>query len=193
MQSTLPGPCEAVVSSVHGNAALSDGEQAVDIRHSSQGAIVSPKNLTGTSPSIGKVHFGLPTLRSLEEETPLGKLTGYAIASTALEIVVSCYDAEQAAAALQEHSRISRVDLFAGRDCLKSWDRESGEQQLPADRDLRLHVHSDIVGQGDNPFNENPKGLGVTLTIEFRGGSQSLLISSVALVQIVGSRGKGQC
>ncbi|KAH7153695.1 hypothetical protein DER46DRAFT_611757 [Fusarium sp. MPI-SDFR-AT-0072] len=57
------------------------------------------------------------------------------------------------------------------------------------DEDIRIPVWSDIVSAEDNPFNDNPRGLCVTLTLEL-GGGLSLLVSSVALIQSVESLGK---
>ncbi|KAH7207899.1 uncharacterized protein BKA55DRAFT_681681 [Fusarium redolens] len=180
MQSTLPGPCEFVVTSLHGSAAISDGEFPINISPSSRGAIITAKAV-----GIGKIHFALPTLRSLEEETTLGKLTGYAIASTRLEVLVSPHGQP----ATNSHSKIIQVELYAGRDQVGSWEN-SDDDCLPTNQDVRLDVDADIVGAGDNPFTDNPSGLCVTLTAEFVSSESALLVSSVALVQTVGPRKK---
>ncbi|XEV07080.1 hypothetical protein FSHL1_012367 [Fusarium sambucinum] len=187
MQSTLPGPCEFAVTSLHGSAAISDGEFPVDIRPSSQGAIIAPKE---GSARVGKVHFALPTLRSLEEETPLGRLAGCAIASTRLEVLVSPHGQPATLQETDSHSKIIRVELYAGRDQVRSWEN-SDDHDLPTNQDLRLDVDADIVGVGDNPFSDNPRGLCVTLTADFASSVSTLLLSSVALVQTVGPRKKG--
>jgi hypothetical protein len=191
MQSTLPGPCEFVVTSLHGSAAISDGEFPINISPSSRGAIITAKgvlldpqlrsstNVEDLAVGIGKIHFALPTLRSLEEETTLGKLTGYAIASTSLEVLIST----------NSHSKITQVELYAGRDQVGSWEN-SDDDCLPTNQDVRFDVDADIVGAGDNPFTDNPSGLCVTLTAEFVSSESALLVSSVALVQTVGPRKK---
>ncbi|KAH7177185.1 hypothetical protein DER46DRAFT_118076 [Fusarium sp. MPI-SDFR-AT-0072] len=182
MQSTLPGPCEFVVTSLHGSAAISDGEFPVTLSPSSQGAIVTAKDL---AVGIGKIHFALPTLRSLEDETALGKLTGHAIASTRLEVLVSPHGQP----ATDSHSKIIQVELYAGRDQIGSWEN-SDDDCLPTNQDLRLDIDADIVGAGDNPFSDNASGLCVTITVDFVSSESTLLVSSVALVQTIGPRKK---
>jgi hypothetical protein len=203
MQSTLPGPCEMIVSSVHGNGAFSDAQYPITIGCLSQGAVLSPapKEVSSILSErseqeviIGKVHYILPTLRNPEEETINGKLTGYAIVSTALEIRISPYREDtdkNKISPLHGASKIVQVDLYAGRDLLGSWKRGDGRQnlELPADSDFQIHIESVIYGEAENRFNEKPSGLGVTLTIEFHGKMSLLLISSIALVQTIGSRG----
>ena len=213
---TLPGPNETIVSSTHGNAALSDAAHPVAIAHHSQGVVLtppsSPLSPSSTTPSLaaavaelGKVHFPLPTLRSPEEETLGGSLAAGAIVSAALEVAVapppphpSHDDDRQPPPPLHAPSKITQVELFAGRDLLWSSGQADGgtrkaqHQQgpLPADRDLRIHIESVIYGKDDAGmrFNENQRGLGVTLTVEFRGERPGLMVSSVALVQMMGSR-----
>lgn len=207
--SALPGPNETIVSSTHGNAALSDAAHPVSIAHHSEGALLTPSPSPPGSATVpvvlGKVHFPLPTLRSPEEETPRGSLSaGYAIVSTALEVAVGPHQRpdQHGQSPLHGPSKITRADIFAGRELLwssgqRQWgDSDQYQQQqqqqeaLPADRDFCLHIESHIYGE-DNPgtrFNDNPKGLGVTLTVEFRGETPGLMVSSVALVQMMGSR-----
>ncbi|GKU06992.1 unnamed protein product [Fusarium langsethiae] len=80
--------------------------------------------------------------------------------------------------------KIIRVELHVGRDQLGQWHADDKDNDWSVDEDIRIPVWSDIVGVGDNPFNNNPRGCCVTLIVEFRGGS-SLLVSSVALIQFV--------
>ncbi|ROW08382.1 hypothetical protein VMCG_03090 [Cytospora schulzeri] len=219
---TLSGPCETLVSTAHGNAALSDAEHPVAIAHHSQGVVLTPPRpapgsassstyaetttaaAAATATVVGKVHFPLPTLRAPEEETPRGSLAaGYAIVSTALEVSVAPHPHHAGQTTPPGRSRVTRADIFAGRDLL--WSSEKGKElegddqcgparhqqgPLPADRDFRIHIESVIYGEEDNGmrFNENPRGLGVTLTVEFCGEGPGLIVSSVALVQVMGSR-----
>lgn len=234
---TLPGPCETLVSTAHGNTALSDAEHPVTIAHHSHGAVLTPARPHPPTPRsssssahpepataaetaavaatvvVGKVHFPLPTLRAPEEETPRGSLAaGYAIVSTALEVVVAKYPHHGLGQLpLAGGSRITRAEVFAGQDLLWSSDKgissggggvdndgsrrpehqDKQQQQgpLPANQDFRIHIESVIYGEGDGlRFNENPRGLGVTLTAEFYGQRPGLIVSSVALVQVIGSR-----
>ncbi|KUI56418.1 hypothetical protein VP1G_03788 [Cytospora mali] len=219
---TLPGPRETIVSTAHGNAALSDAAHPVTIAHHSQGAVLTPPSPPRSSSSssvypessmvasvVGKVHFPLPTLRAPEEETPRGSLAaGYAIVSTALEVAVAPYPHQDGQLALHVGSKITRAEVFAGRellwssykggddDDLDSQPREDHFQQqqqqgpLPAGRDFRLHIESVIYCDESNGgwFNENTRGLGVTLTVQFYGERPGLIVSSVALVQMMGSR-----
>ncbi|KAK3944178.1 hypothetical protein QBC46DRAFT_8373 [Diplogelasinospora grovesii] len=202
MQGYTPGPCETLVSSVHGNGGFSDAENPINISHHSRGAVLTPastKEAEDGDVVEGKVHYVLPTLRAPEEETTRGQLKGIAIVSNALEICVEPYFCDRDGKAplpLHGRSKITQVELFAGRDLLGCWgaDQAGGDEQqpLPADRDFRIHIGSDIHGHGDTSmFNENPKGLGVTLTVEFCDGNKGngLMVCSVALVQSVGGRG----
>lgn len=149
---------------------------------------------------VGKVHYTLPTLRALREE----ELQTRAIASTALEIAVSPHGGRNhhennpgrvMELPLHGQSKITRVELYAGRQLLGSWGNEPGDQSqedtLPADRDFQIHVTSAICGEGDSPFNENHAGLEVTLTVELRGEMPGLMVSSVALVQTIRLGGFG--
>ncbi|KUI72506.1 hypothetical protein VM1G_07812 [Cytospora mali] len=218
---TLPGPSETIVSTAHGIAALSDAAHPVTIAHHSQGAVLTPPSPPRSSSSsaspessmaasvVGKVHFPLPTLRAPEEETSHGSLTaGYAIVSTALEVAVAPYPHRDGQLALQVGSKITRAEVFAGRELL--WSSHKGgddddddslthedqvqqqqqQEPLPAGQDFRLHIESVIYGDESNGarFNENPRGLGVTLTVQFSGERPGLMVSSVALVQMMGSR-----
>ncbi|CAG7557843.1 unnamed protein product [Fusarium equiseti] len=167
------GPTRFFVSSLHGCAAISDGECPVNISPSSQGAIISSKK-SGS----GKVHFTLPTLPSPPEES----LTGHATMSVVLEISLSPHPQPDPNALC----KVARVELHAGRDQLGQWDAGEKDNDWSIDDDIRIPVWSDIAGAGDNVFNDNPRGFCVTLTLEF-GGGLSLLISSVALIQSVES------
>ena len=82
--------------------------------------------------------------------------------------------------------KVARVELHAGRDQLGRWDADDKDNDWSIDDDIKIPVWSDIVGAEDNPFDDSPRGLCVTLTLEF-GGGLSLLISSVALIQSVES------
>ncbi len=200
----LPGPNETLVSSIHGNAALSDATHPVVIAHHSQGALIKPPSYLGSvtekSSLLGKVHFPLPTLRCPEEETPRGSLAaGCAIVSTALEVAVAPEHSQDGGEqlppppSLHRASKITRVDIYAGRELLWSSDNNKAHQQqgpLPTDRDFKIHIESIIYGQEDigMRFNENRRGLIATLTLEFRGENPGLMVSSVAMVQMMGSR-----
>ncbi|KAL8288896.1 hypothetical protein RB597_000806 [Gaeumannomyces tritici] len=216
METTL-GPCEAIVSSTHGNAALSDAAHPVAIAHHPQGAVLTPPPAPQSSTStaavvtVGKVHFPLPMLRSPENETVGGSLSaGLAIVSTALEVAVAPYQQPShdgqppPPLLLHGRSKVTGAAVFAGRkllwstgrggeDDLKgSGGRERQHQQgpLPTDRDFKAHIESVIYGgkDGEMRFNESRQGLGVTLMVEFQGERPGLMVSSVALVQIMGSR-----
>ncbi|KAF7561934.1 hypothetical protein G7046_g2231 [Stylonectria norvegica] len=194
MQASLPGPCETIVSSIHGNAASSDASSPVSISRYSHGAVVAPSTpspqphaeqlLTYNSKVVGKVHFALPLLRSIEEETFRGKLTSQAIVSTTLQVSVTPYggegnqtESEQSVRGdpkslpLHRQSKITCVELYAGRELLGSWENEKGDARhaLPADRDFSILIESEIYGRNDCRLNESQGGLGVTLTIEFGG------------------------
>jgi hypothetical protein len=203
------GPAETLVSSIHGNTALSDAKHPVVIAHYSQGALIKPPSslrYAADKPSestLGKVHFPLPTLRCPEEETPRGSLAaGCAIVSTALEVAVapgleprSQDGREQLPPPLHRASRIIHAEIYAGRELLWSSDSNNNkayQQQgpLPADRDFKMHIESIVYGHEDigMRFNDNRRGLLVTLTLEFRGENPGLMVSSVALVQMMGSR-----
>lgn len=201
MELPYPSLHETLVSSVHGNAAVSDTSSPVSISHYARGVVLRPS--PHTSPPldmplvVGKVHFALPTLRSPHSEPPRGPLSGHAILSSSLEISASPHSGEQddegneestPSLPLHRPSKIVGVDLHAGRKLIRSWRGEADErslQPLPADRDFRIHVLSNIYGVSENQLNENLGGLNVTLTIEFRGRTPAIMISSVALVQTV--------
>ncbi|GAQ05382.1 hypothetical protein ALT_2703 [Aspergillus lentulus] len=207
MPFTLTGPCETLVSAIHGNAVFSDGEYPVTIAHYSNGAVITPSSTpetrreleSGESPIVGKLHCILPTLRTPEEETPDGILTGHAIASTALHICLSSPIAKEASnnsssgppAFRHSQAKITSVGLYGGRELLGSWGRGEGREldhTFPADSDFQIPVECDIYGRSGRLLNDAPNGLGVTLTIEFGMNSPALLLSSVSLIQIVGNR-----
>jgi hypothetical protein len=89
-------------------------------------------------------------------------------------------------------TKIICVELYAGRTLVGAWAK-GGSRSLPADRDFRLHVGSDVYGEGEaQKLVESSQGLGVTLTMEFSGeddGEEGLLVLSVALVQTIGGSG----
>ncbi|CAF9906508.1 MAG: hypothetical protein GOMPHAMPRED_004758 [Gomphillus americanus] len=212
MSYTLSGPVETIVCSTHGNAGFSDTDNPVTINHHTQGAVITPPqpettsiNLSQDSKSeqtepatvvVGKVHYALPTLRTPDEESSLGSLVD-GIVSTALDISVAPYSSEwhrdknesceQEGGNLEakKTSKIMAVDVYAGRELLWSSNRLPDGQhvELPTDQDVRLHMVSVIWPDDKMHFNENVRGLGVTLTAEFYGQSPALMISSIALVQ----------
>ncbi|KAK4163940.1 hypothetical protein QBC43DRAFT_289504 [Cladorrhinum sp. PSN259] len=214
MQTNLPGPRETIVSAVHGNTGCSDNASPVAVYHYAQGVVITPPPSPSSSskPSVkdavrvGKIHFTLPTLRAAEENTTNGTLTGRAMVSTSLEIQAAPYAHPGTSLDVsgpgrgkgkgQGQADITAVELYSGRDSLGSWgggapkEKESWQSTpLPAHDDFRIHLGTNIHGSSQDGLADNPGGLGVTLTVEFRGGEAALMISSVALVRTVRGRG----
>ena len=208
MDQPPPTLSETIVSAVHGNAAVSDSARPVSISHHAGGVVLTPP--TPASPpveapsAVGMVHFALPTLPPPRQEPPRGPLAGRAIISSSLEISVAPYSGQptggdddhgdSSSTPLHGPTKVIRVDLYAGRERLGSWGRDADEQPrqpLPADRDFRIHVLSDIYGESEDRLSSSRGGLGVTLTIEFRGETPAIMLSSVALVQTLGLIGWG--
>ncbi|KAK3389980.1 hypothetical protein B0H63DRAFT_446139 [Podospora didyma] len=208
MNQSAPELKETIVSAAHGHAAVSDTANPVSISHYARGAVVKPPSLL-PSPSdrpfsAGRLHFALPTLRSPREEAPgEGALSGHALVSSSLEIMVAPHsgqpdddgdlqhgDQESTAASelpLHRPTKVVAVDLYAGRELLRSWgkgpDGQPPQPPLPADRNFRLHIMSDIYGEARGWLNDTIGGLGVTLTVEFRGETPAIMVSLVALIQ----------
>lgn len=190
----MPGPVfsETIVSAVHGNGACSDGAAPVNITHYGQGSVLTPLDASGGFGvvTIGKVHFTLPSLRGPRPEAP-----STAIVSTQLEIKASPhFDPEKAQGKRREiplhgPSKIVNVELYAGHEVVKCWKKHQDDTSpLPADRDFELVVSSHLLGAEDSvglKLNESANGLGVVLTVEFRGDKPGVMISSVGLVQII--------
>ena len=153
---------------------------------------------------MGKVHYALPTLRIPDEKNSRGSLVD-GIVSTALDISVAPYSSKghqdenknyeqkggdskpgiMSSPTTQGTSKITTIDIYTGRELLWSSNKVPDGQQieLPTNQDKRLHVVSVIWPDDKRQFNENVRGLGVTLTVEFSGESSALMISSIAVVQ----------
>ncbi|KAK4182446.1 hypothetical protein QBC35DRAFT_395963 [Podospora australis] len=183
---------ETIVSSMHGNGASSSDAAPVNISHHSQGCVLTPPDAAGGFGvvTIGKVHFTLPSLRSPRPDAP-----GTAVISTQLEIQTSPhFDPDKAQGKRREiplhgPSKIVGVELYAGHELVKAWKKDGDDvTQLPADRDFDLVVSSHLMEAEGCPglkLNESCAGLGITITIEFRGDRPGLMVSSVGLVQII--------
>ena len=74
------------------------------------------------------------------------------------------------------------MEIYAGRDRL--W---ASEEPLCKRDDFRVMVATSLLRNGASVYDESPKGFGVTLTISFLGLKPELMVSSVALIQTVGS------
>lgn len=156
---------EANVASIHGNGVFSDFELPVAIRHTPVGAALAP-----LTPKylLGRAHYILPTLPA--QPAHLHPLT-----TTELYIAVSPIPGEGQKTSGNK-TEITLVEIYAGRD--RIW---KSKEPLNEDRDFSVNVTGLLHGNVE-PYNENPKGLGVTVTVKFVEG-EDLLISSVALIQ----------
>ncbi len=191
---------ETIVSAVHGNAAVSDTVRPVTINHFARGVVLKPVLGLSSPPEgaalEGKVHFALPTLHSPQEQLPQGPV----IESISLEMGVAPHsgdierDGDKDMLPLHRQTKVTQVDLYAGRELVGSWGREGSGGELPSDHDFAIHLHSGIYANEEEKafqLNDNSGGLGVTVTVEFRGANPAILISSVAVIHTL--RAEGFC
>jgi hypothetical protein len=177
MEQAQPLHNETIVSSAHGNAAISDGAQPVSISHHATGVVLCPSLDNVTTPDnntldlrVGKVHFPLPTLRSPNQQGPTqptqrGSAVAARLMSTSsLEVSVAPHSGEPTDlcgrkgpatdTTLRRPTKIIAVDLYAGQELLASWDsklpmpgQQPRQNPLPTDQGFRIHIHSDFYGE----------------------------------------------